>query len=135
MWIDIPPGTCNGTYYIVVQVDPNQNMIELNENNNVIAVPVTLSNQSAPGNPVTKIFANKPGTILPGENITLTATAGTSYLWSPGNATTQSINVTTSGSYTVRVTNASGCQSAASAATVVTVNTAQVDGNIKTGFG
>ena len=37
-------------------------------------------------------------------------------------ATTQSINVTTSGSYTVKVTNASGCQSAESVATIVTVN-------------
>ena len=23
MWIDIPPGTCNGDYYIVIEVDPN----------------------------------------------------------------------------------------------------------------
>jgi len=119
MWIDIPPGTCNGNYYVVVQIDPNQNMTELNENNNVIAVPVTLSNQAAPGSPVTKIFANKPGTILPGENITLTATAGTSYLWSPGNATTQSITVNTGGSYTCTVTNY--CGTATSAPFVVTV--------------
>ena len=119
MWIDIPPGTCNGNYYIVVQIDPNQNMVELNENNNVIAVPVTLSNQAAPGSPVTKIFANKPGTILPGQNIMLTATAGTSYLWSPGNATTQSITVNTGGSYTCTVTNY--CGTATSAPFVVTV--------------
>ena len=37
-------------------------------------------------------------------------------------ATTASINVTTAGSYTRKVTNANGCQSAASAATVVNVN-------------
>ena len=35
---------------------------------------------------------------------------------------TASISPTTSGSYTVQVTNAAGCQSASSAATVVTVN-------------
>jgi hypothetical protein len=40
-----------------------------------------------------------------------TSSAGSSYLWSTG-ATTQSISVTT-GTYTVQVTNASGCQSAA----------------------
>ena len=119
MWIDIPPGTCNGNYYIVVQVDPNQNMIELNENNNVIAVPVTLSNQTVPGSPVANIFANKPGTILPGENITLTATAGSAYLWSPGNATTQSITVNTGGNYTCTVTNY--CGTATSSPFIVSV--------------
>lgn len=119
MWIDIPPGTCNGTYYIVVQIDPNQNMVELNENNNVIAVPVTLTNQSAAGSPVATIYANKPGTILSGQTITLTATAGSSYLWSPGNATTQSITVSLAGSYTCTVTNY--CGTATSAPFVVSV--------------
>jgi hypothetical protein len=56
-----------------------------------------------------------------GGSATLTSSAGTSYLWSNG-ATTQSISATTSGNYTVQVTNAGGCQSAVSAATVVTVN-------------
>ncbi|MCX6275708.1 MAG: T9SS type A sorting domain-containing protein [Bacteroidetes bacterium] len=118
MWIDIPTGTCNGQYYVVVQIDPNQNMTELNENNNVIAVPVTISNQSAAGSPVIKISANKPGTLVPGNNITLTATAGSSYLWSPGGATTQSITVSTAGSYTCTVTNY--CGTATSAPFVVT---------------
>lgn len=118
MWIDIPPGTCNGTYYVVVQIDPNQNMTERNENNNVIAVPVTLSNQ-ATGSPVTKIYADKPGTILPGQSITLTATGGSSYLWSPGGGTTQSITVNSSGSYTCTAT--TYCGTATSAPFVVTV--------------
>jgi hypothetical protein len=67
------------------------------------------------------ITAGGPTTFCAGGSVTLTSSAGTSYLWSNG-ATTQSINVTTSGSYTVKVTNISGCQSAASVATVVTVN-------------
>ena len=67
------------------------------------------------------ITANGPTTFCAGGSVTLTSSAGTSYLWSNG-ATTQSINVTASGSYTVKVTNASGCQSAASVATVVTAN-------------
>jgi hypothetical protein len=67
------------------------------------------------------ITANGPTTFCSGGNVTLTSSAGTTYLWSNG-ATTQSIIVTTSGSYTVRVTNTNGCQSAASAAKVVTVN-------------
>jgi uncharacterized repeat protein (TIGR01451 family)/gliding motility-associated-like protein len=44
-----------------------------------------------------------------GGNITLNAgNSGSSYLWSTG-ATTQTINVTTTGSYAVKVTNGSGC--------------------------
>jgi hypothetical protein len=119
MWIDIPPGTCNGNYYIVVQIDPNQNMVELNENNNVIAVPVTLSNQTAPGSPVATIQASGPNTLLPGQTITLTANAGTAYSWSTGGATTQSIVVNSNGSYTCTVTNY--CGTATSAPFVVTV--------------
>uniref|UniRef100_UPI0026148010 T9SS type A sorting domain-containing protein n=1 Tax=Fluviicola sp. TaxID=1917219 RepID=UPI0026148010 len=60
-------------------------------------------------------------TFCSGNSVTLTSTAGNSYLWSNG-ATTQSIAATTAGSYTVQVANASGCQSVASAATIVTVN-------------
>ena len=56
-----------------------------------------------------------------GGSVTLTAPTSTSYLWSNG-ATTQSIVVSTTGSYTVQVTNSNGCQSLASAAVNVTVN-------------
>jgi len=67
------------------------------------------------------ITAGGPTNFCEGESVTLTSSAGTTYLWSTG-ATTAGINVTTAGSYTVQVTNASGCQSAASAATVVVIN-------------
>ena len=67
------------------------------------------------------ITAGGPTTFCTGGSVTLTSSAGTSYLWSNG-ATTSSITVTTAGSYTVRVTNGSGCQSAASVATIITVN-------------
>ena len=67
------------------------------------------------------ITAVGPTTFCDGGSVILTSGAGTSYLWSNG-AITQNINVTTAGSYTVQVTNASGCRSAASAATIVTVN-------------
>ncbi len=70
--------------------------------------------------PNASITAGGPTTFCAGGSVVLTASAGTSFLWSTG-ATTSSINVTTSGSYTVTVTNASGC-TATSAASTVTVN-------------
>ena len=70
--------------------------------------------------PTASITASGPTTFCQGNAVTLTASAGASYLWSNG-ATTQAITVGTSGNYTVTVTNASDC-SATSAATTVTVN-------------
>ena len=67
------------------------------------------------------ITAGGPTTFCAGGSVTLSAPTSTSYLWSNG-ATTQSITVTTAGSYTVQVGNASGCLSASSTATTVTVN-------------
>ena len=53
-----------------------------------------------------------------GGSTTLTATAGlSSYLWSTG-ATTQSITVSTAGSYTVTGTDSNGCSATSSASTV-----------------
>src|SRR5437762_7955735 len=63
-------------------------------------------------------------TFCTGGSVNLTSTSATSYQWFKDGspiATTQSINVTIAGSYTVQVTNANGC-SATSTATVVTIN-------------
>jgi hypothetical protein len=106
MWIDIPPGTCNGTYYIVVELDPENYFLEENENNNVLAVPFTLTKQSSGGNPT--VTASPSSIICPGGNVTLTASPATSYLWSTG-ATTQSIVVSQSGAYTVTTNGGSAC--------------------------
>ena len=71
-------------------------------------------------NPVSAITASGATTFCSGGSVTLTASAGASYLWSNG-ATTQAISVITAGAYSVTVKNASGC-SATSTATTVTVN-------------
>jgi large repetitive protein len=52
-----------------------------------------------------------PSSFCSGNTATLTASGGVSYLWSTG-ATSASINITTGGSYTVTVSNSSGCKSA-----------------------
>ncbi|KON26411.1 hypothetical protein AC481_07255 [miscellaneous Crenarchaeota group archaeon SMTZ-80] len=72
-------------------------------------------------NAVPTITSSDTLTFCEGGNVTLTSSAGTDYLWSTGE-TTPSINVTTTGSYTVKVSYGSGCQSAPSAATEVTIN-------------
>ena len=74
---------------------------------------------SLPATPT--ITAGGPTTFCTGGSVTLTSSPGTSYLWSNG-AGTSSITVSTAGSYNVRVTNGSGCQSSRSVATIITVN-------------
>jgi hypothetical protein len=73
------------------------------------------------------ISAGGPTTFCSGNSVTLTSSSGTAYQWYRNDvllngSTSQSLIVTTSGSYTVTITDGSGCTSAASAPTVVTVN-------------
>ena len=90
---------------------------------------VVVNSASAPATPT--ITASGSTTFCSGGSVTLTSSTGSSYLWSTG-ATTQSISPTNSGSYSVRVTNAGGCQSNLSVATVVTVNS--LVNNVTNGF-
>jgi gliding motility-associated-like protein len=71
--------------------------------------------------PVPAISAGGPLTFCFGGNVVLTADSGTAYLWSTG-AISPNINVTSAGNYTVRITNANGCQSMVSEAAKVVVN-------------
>lgn len=100
MWIDIPPGTCNGDYYIVIEVDPNNNFLEADETNNVAAVPFTLTQQVPAGSGQASITAMGSTELCYGETVTLEANASNSYVWSTGD-TSQTISVGTSGSYIV----------------------------------
>jgi hypothetical protein len=102
MWVDIPDGTCNGDYWIVYEVDPYEMVIEENEENNWTAIPITLTEQNEIGDPEAHINSAQSPIICEGSEITLTANAGTEYLWSTG-AQTQSI-VVGAGTYSVEVT-------------------------------
>jgi len=66
------------------------------------------------------ITAGGSTTFCSGGSVVLTSSSATGNVWSTG-ATTQSITVSTAGTYTVSVTSG-GCTSAASAGTTVTVN-------------
>lgn len=97
--------------------------------NQIVTVKVTNGGCSATSSgiqtkvnslPAASVSASGPTAFCSGGSVTLTASAGSSYLWSNG-ATTQAITVSTSGNYSVTVRNASGC-SATSAATAVSIN-------------
>ena len=107
MWIDIPPGTCNGTYMIVVQLDPYNYFLEEDETNNILAIPYTLTQQVSAA--AVSITPSSTGAVCASTGVTLnaTGTAGNAYLWSNG-ATTQNISVNTAGTYTVTVTTQCG---------------------------
>ncbi|MBK8622946.1 MAG: Ig-like domain-containing protein [Saprospiraceae bacterium] len=107
---------------------PNQNVLKVGQNDiegSVIAKSFSVGN----GQLHDFMFANfcdildcvenvdvsitGPTDICSGTTATLTASGGQSYLWSNG-ATTATINVTTSGTYTVTVTSDVGCTGTAS---------------------
>lgn len=82
-----------------------------------ISSPITVTVNSLP---TATISASGPLAFCEPGSVILTASAGSSWLWSNG-ATTQSITVSTaaaSGAYTVRVTNSNGCFTTSSATTV-----------------
>ncbi|HNS12058.1 MAG TPA: T9SS type A sorting domain-containing protein [Bacteroidia bacterium] len=107
MWIDIPPGTCNGDYWIVTEVDPNNFFLESDETNNVYAAPYTVTQQVP--NPATQTakvqVSNSKLNLCQGESTTLTAdnnVIGATYLWSNGD-TTASTTVNSNGIYSVEL--------------------------------
>lgn len=128
MWVNIPPNTCNGNYWVVMEVDPNNNFVEENDDNNWTAAPVTLTQQVPSGSASATITPSTSTTLCAGSPINLTASSGTSYLWSNG-ATTQSISPTTSGTYGCTVTSQCGT----AAATPVTVTFVDTPAPVGTG--
>lgn len=73
-----------------------------------------------------------PAAFCTGDSTRISAPAGLTYHWSTG-ATTQSIEASTSNTYTVTVTNSNHC-SAVSSPQVITVNTPHADTITKTGL-
>ena len=113
MWINVPENTCNGNYYIVMEVDKNNYFQEERDDNNFTAVPVTLTMQhQANTNQAPKISSSGSNNLCSGGSVSLSVTAGSSFLWSTGD-TTQNITVSQAGSYSCTVTNYCGTTSSA----------------------
>lgn len=103
MWIDIPPGTCNGDYWIVVEVDPRNNFLESNENNNWTAIPFELTQQVANGAVATELYTDTEPILCNNSLVTITPSiTANSYLWSNGD-TTPYLVVADTGHYYVDV--------------------------------
>src|SRR5690606_33948838 len=88
--LDVSGITNSGGYQYRCQVSNYSNA------NNVTSAPATLTVNALPAKPT--ILTSGSTTFCEGGSVTLTSSTGATYLWSNG-ATTQSINVITSGSY------------------------------------
>jgi subtilisin family serine protease len=113
---------CSGTpASIKVAVLPNTVYYVVAEGYNTTTGSFTL-NILQKDNPILSANITPSGstTFCSGSSVVLTSSSSTGNLWSNG-ATTPSITVSTSGNYSVTVTNTNGC-SATSSNTVVTVN-------------
>ncbi len=106
-FVKIPYEACNGSYHAVIQVDPDNHFLEMNEDNNWLAAPVSLTKQRTNGGAYSYLFSPKGNTVCQGSSIPLTASGASNYVWSNG-ATTQTIHVTQAGKYWVRSTTPCG---------------------------
>ncbi len=102
--------SAGGSYYITISQGNNG---QCAATSNVIVVTVY-------PNEVPQITPDGDTEFCEGGSVNLTSSAGSAYSWTNG-ATDQTINVSTSGDYSVTVTNEFGCVNT-SAATTVTVN-------------
>ena len=102
MFLNIPLGTCNGDYAVVLEVP--QVMLEERLDNNFTWFPVTLTQQTGVPN-VPEITSSATNLVCEGDNISLSIDApdNTTLLWSDG-STSESIEINQAGTYSVTVT-------------------------------
>lgn len=109
MHIDLT-GVCNGNYYIVSETDPDNNFLETNDNNNWVAVPITLNLQSTPITSGFNLTQSGSAVVLSNNNTDLL-----SFEWDFGDGNTDTTNNPAThvyaqpGTYTVTLTQTNGC--------------------------
>lgn len=100
--------------------------ITVSQAGNYSVAVATGSGCNSVSNPIAVTVLNKPSvaitssgatTICNGQNVTLSATSASSYVWSNG-LTTQNINVSAAGNYSVTVTGSNGCTATSAIQTV-----------------
>ena len=103
MFLNIPLGTCNGEYAVVLEVP--QVMVESRLDNNYTWFPVTLTQQTSIPN-IPEITSSATELLCEGEAITLSIDApeNTTVLWSNGSSS-ESIEVSSTGQYSVTLSN------------------------------
>ncbi|NOT49783.1 MAG: hypothetical protein HOP10_00725 [Chitinophagaceae bacterium] len=107
-FVKIPYEACNGSYHVVVQVDPDNHFLEMNENNNWLAAQTALTKQRTTNtNPYAYIFSKQGATVCEASSLQLEASGASNYVWSTG-ATTQKITINSPGRYWVRATTPCG---------------------------
>jgi hypothetical protein len=107
-FVKIPYEACNGEYYTMIQIDPDNHFLEMNENNNWLAAKTDLNAQHPTNtNPYAYIFSSKGDVLCPGDSLTLMASGASRYQWSTGE-TSQQILITQPGRYWVTATTPCG---------------------------
>lgn len=104
---------CNGNYYIVSVTDPDNDFVETNDNNNWVAVPITLTQQHSP------ITTGFNVTSMSGFSATVSNnnTNLTSFEWDFGDGNTDTVNnpamhtYSAPGTYTITLTQTNPCGS------------------------
>lgn len=107
-FVKIPYEACNGEYHVVIQIDPDNHFLEMNENNNWLSAKTNLSlqRQSNTG-PYSYIFSKNGNILCNGNTMQLKASGANSYTWNTGE-TTQKISISQPGKYWVRATTPCG---------------------------
>ena len=107
-FVKIPYEACNGNYYVMIQVDPDNHFLEMNENNNWLSAAIPLSQQrTANTGAYAYIFSKKGNIMCAGTTLDLEASGASNYIWSNG-ATTQKTTINQPGKYWVRATTPCG---------------------------
>lgn len=110
MYIDLT-GVCNGDYYIISYTDPDNNFIEQNENNNWVAVPITLTQQQMPITTGFNIAAQSGSSVT----FSFNNTDVSAWMWNFGDGNFDLLNnpvthtYSTPGTYTVTCFMQNGC--------------------------